>query len=245
MANLRYGLKEVANVIFFDIATNKPALFFDTLKVAGIENASESAEIRGGQGNNKLMSFDYGRTATLTMSDALLSDTSLAMLAGTALKTTGIRAVAREVLTVSATPFKVTTKEIPITGTVTAFKVVAGIMTAENTTFTVSAKEVTFTSGAVQGDQMMVFYEYLVTDVNATQVTFSGSAFPSTYRVVGETIVRGQDSIDRKMQFIIPQAKLQSSFSLTMDAENVATFDFTLDVLAEAGTNRLYEIIRL
>jgi len=30
MANLRYGMKEVANVIFFDITTNKPALFFDT-----------------------------------------------------------------------------------------------------------------------------------------------------------------------------------------------------------------------
>lgn len=26
----RYGLKEVANVIFFDIVTGKPAIFFDT-----------------------------------------------------------------------------------------------------------------------------------------------------------------------------------------------------------------------
>lgn len=245
MANIRYGLKEVANVIFFDIATNKPSLFFDTLKVSTIENASESAEARGGQGNNKLMAWDYGRTATLALSDALLSDNSLAMLAGTAVKTTGIKAVGREVLTVSATPFKVITKEIPVTGTVTAFKVVGGIMTTENTTFTVSSKDITFTTGAVQGDQMMVFYEYLVTDINATQVTFSGSAFPATYRVVGDTIVRGQDGIDRKMQFIIPQAKLQSSFTLTMDAENVATFDFNLDVLTEAGTNRLYDIIRL
>ena len=30
MANQRYGLKEVANVVFFDVATNKPAIFFDT-----------------------------------------------------------------------------------------------------------------------------------------------------------------------------------------------------------------------
>lgn len=30
MANMQYGLKEVANVTFFDVATSKPALFFDT-----------------------------------------------------------------------------------------------------------------------------------------------------------------------------------------------------------------------
>ena len=245
MANLRYGLKEVANVIFFDISTNKPVLFFDTLKVSTIENESESAEARGGQGNNKLMAWDFGRTASLTMQDALLSDTSLAMLSGNAVKTTGIRAVGREVLTVSATPFKVTLKETPIGSTVTTYKVINGVMTAENTTFTVSAKDVTFTSGMVQGDQAMVFYEYLVTDVNATQVTFSGNAFPATYKVVGDTIVRGEDGIDRKMQFFIPKAKLQSNFSLSMDVENVATFDFNLDILTEAGTNRLYDIVRL
>jgi len=245
MSNLRYGLKEVANVIFFDISTNKPVLFFDTLKVSTIENESESAEARGGQGNNKLMSWDFGRTASLTMQDALLSDTSLAMLSGNEVKTTGIRAVAREVLTVSASPFKVTLKDTPIGSTVTTYKVVNGIMTAENTTFTVATKDVTFTTGMVQGDQAMVFYEYLVTDINATQVTFSGNAFPATYKVVGDTVVRGEDGIDRKMQFYIPKAKLQSNFSLSMDVENVSTFDFNLDILTEAGTNRLYDIIRL
>jgi hypothetical protein len=97
----------------------------------------------------------------------------------------------------------------------------------------------------VEGDQAMVFYEYLVTDTNATQVTFSGNAFPATYKVVGDTIVRGEDGVDRKMQFYIPKAKLQSNFSLSMDVENVSTFDFNLDILTEAGTNRLYDIIRL
>lgn len=244
MANLRYGLKEVANVIFFDISTNKPVLFFDTLKVSTIENESESAEARGGQGNNKLMSWDFGRTATLTMQDALLSDTSLAMLSGNAVKTTDIRAVGREVLTVSDT-LKVSLKDTPVGTTVTAYKVVNGVMVEENTTFTTSAKDVTFTSGMVEGDQAMVFYEYLVTDTNATQVTFSGNAFPATYKVVGDTIVRGEDGVDRKMQFYIPKAKLQSTFSLSMDVENVSTFDFNLDILTEAGTNRLYDIIRL
>jgi hypothetical protein len=245
MANLRYGLKEVANVIFFDISTGKPAIFFDTLKVSTIENTSESAEARGGQGNNRLMVWDYGRTATLTLQDALLSDTSLGLLAGSAVKSTNINAVGREVLTVSATPFKVTLTDIPVTGSVTAYKVVNGIMTTELTAFTVSAKDVTFTTGAVQGDQVMVFYTYISVNPNASQVTFSGNAFPAIYKVVGDTVVRGEDGIDRKFQFVIPKAKLQSGFTLTMESENVSTFDFNLDILVEAGTQRLYDLNRL
>ncbi|MCR4361975.1 hypothetical protein JDW21_19635 [Bacillus subtilis] len=247
--NQRYGLKEVANVIFFDIATNKPVIFFDTLKVSTIENESESAEARGGQGNNKLLSWDFGRTATLTMQDALLSDVSLAMLAGTAVKSTGIKAVGRESLALVADgdtgATKVTLKETPIANTVTVYKSEGGIMTGEITGFTVTDKDVSFATGQTEGQNVIVFYEYNVTSADARQITFSGSAFPATYKVVGDTVVRGEDGIDRRMQFIIPKAKLQSTFNLTMDVENVSTFDFNLDVLVESGTNKLYDIIRL
>jgi hypothetical protein len=246
MANKRYGLKEVANVIFFDTATNKPAIFFDTLKVSTIENESESAEARGGQGGGRLLSWDFGRTATLTMQDALLSDVSLAMLSGNAVKTTGIQAVGRETLVASGTaPVKVTLAEEPLANSVSVYKVQGGIMTEEVTTFTVNGNDIEFVSGVTAGTQVMVFYEYDVTSPDASQITFSANAFPATYKVVGETVVKGEDGVNRKMQFVIPKAKLQSNFSLTMDVENVATFDFTLDVLVESGTSKLYHIIRL
>lgn len=248
MPNLRYGMKEVANVIFFE--GTKPVLFFDTLKVSTIENTSESAEARGGQGNNRILAWDYGRTATLTMSDALLSDASLAMLAGTTAKSTGIKVVGRETLTLvtDSTGSKVTLKETPVANSITVYAVSNGIMTTEITGHTVSTKDVKYasaTGNTAVGQQVMVFYEYTVADNTATQVTFSGSEFPAIYKVVGDTVVRGEDGVDRKMQFIIPKAKLQSNFTLTMDAENVSTFDFTLDILTEAGTNRLYDIVRL
>ena len=243
--SVRYGLKEVANVIFFDIATNKPAVFFDTLKVSTIENESESAEARGGQGNGRLMSWDYGRSATLNMQDALLSDTTLAMLSGNSVKKTDVKVVGREVLTVTgAATKKVFLKETPLSNSVTVYKFVNGVMTEEITAFTVAQKDVTLTTGVVEGDRVVVFYEYTVAN-GASQITFSANAFPATYRVVGDTIVRGEDGIDRKMQFVIPRAKLQSAFSLTMDAENVSTFDFNLDVMVESGTGKLYDIVRL
>jgi len=251
MANKRYGMKEVANVIFFDVATNKPVLFFDTLKVSTIENESDSAEATGGQGNGRLLSWDFGRKATLTMQDALLSDISLSLLAGTTVKTTGIKAVGREVVVAvdnASSGVKVTLKDEPINlATVAVYKVDKGVMGLEVTGVTqdTDKKTLKIATGVTAGDSVMVFYEYTVTAQDASQVTFKGSAFPATYKVVGDTIVRGEDGVDRKMQFVIPKAKLQSNFSLTMDAENVSTFDFTLDILVEAGTNTLYDIIRL
>lgn len=241
--NLRYGLKEVANVIFFDVTTNKPVIFFDTLKVSTIENTSESAEARGGQGNGKLMTWDYGRTATLTMQDALLSDLSLSLLAGTTVKSQDVTVVGREVLTVSGG--EVTLKEAPVANSVTAYEVIKGTMGQEILAPTIAGNTVTLT-GATDGDQVMVFYSYVSAN-KATQVTFSADKFPATYRVVGDTIVRGEDGVDRVMQFVIPKAKLQTNFTLTMEAENVSTFDFTLDVLVDTSTEdkKLYDIIRV
>jgi len=142
---------------------------------------------------------------------------------------------------------EITLKETPVADSkgnkVSVFAVENGIIT-EELTATITTGKVAKVTGATEGQTVMAFYEYEVSD-GATKVTFSGDKFPATYRVVGDTYARGRDGKDHKMQFVIPQAKLQSSFSLTMDVENVAVFDFNLEVLVEAGTNKLYDIIRL
>lgn len=248
MANKQYGLKEVANVTFLDITTGKPALFFDTLKVSTIENTSESAEARGGQGNAKLMSWDFGRSATLTMQDALLSDASLSALSGNAVKSAGVTVNIRETLEVK-TGGKVTPSKTP-KGNVYFYK--AGDLSGELTA-TAPTTGTDFTiptgtgAGSVEvGDMVVAYYETVTSANQATVISFSANAFPATYKVVGDTIVRGTDGVDRKMQFIIPKAKLQSGFSLTMEAENVSTFDFTLDILVDTddADRKLYDIVR-
>ncbi|MFQ3543654.1 hypothetical protein Q7A53_06180 [Halobacillus rhizosphaerae] len=244
--NKRYGLKEVANVIFFDISTGKPSLFFDTLKVSSISNESDSAEANGGQGNNRLMTWDYGRKATLAMQDALLSDQSLAMLAGTTAKTTGITATGRDVLTIENG--SVTLKQEPKAGRpVTFYGYSNGVLTEEATATVDGTDPQLFDVVVSNGEtEVMAFYEYDA-PADSVQITFSGKQFPATYRVVGETVVKGEDGLFRKMQFVIAKAKLQSSFELAMDAENVSTFDFNLDILTDTSTEefKLYDIIRL
>lgn len=100
MADLtRFGIKEVADVRFYDIATGAdasataayaavkgktPVIEFDTLKVSTIESTAESSDARGGKGNAALISWDYGREITVNIEDALMSMDCLALLFGDA-----------------------------------------------------------------------------------------------------------------------------------------------------------------
>ena len=49
MANGKFGAKEVLDVTLYDMATNKPVIFFDTLKTSNIEFTSEKVYARGGR----------------------------------------------------------------------------------------------------------------------------------------------------------------------------------------------------
>lgn len=100
MALNKFGIKEVADVRFYDLkdvqdagksAANtlaaiegkNPVMDFDTLKVSNIESTAESTDARGGKGNAALISWDYGREVTVTIEDALMSVECLNMLFGT------------------------------------------------------------------------------------------------------------------------------------------------------------------
>lgn len=81
----RYGIKEVADVTFYELngtRPGKPVLYLDTLKVSTIEQTAENTEARGGKGNTALMAWDYGKEITINLEDALFSQRSLEIMYG-------------------------------------------------------------------------------------------------------------------------------------------------------------------
>lgn len=90
----KYGIKEVANVYFEALADDPAAgvyehdivLYLDTLKVSTIEQTAEQTDARGGWGNPKLITWDYGKEITVTLEDALMSLESLRFMLGGAIK---------------------------------------------------------------------------------------------------------------------------------------------------------------
>ena len=200
------------------------------------------------------MSWDYGRTATLTMQDALLSDQSLAMLAGNEIKDAkkaGVK-VARHDIVIAGKGGAVELSN-PGAEKIIAFNNEDGSLGEEVVIEGVEGEYIAHAMGVEEGvagdaleqdTKVAIFYE-TEAPADSTVVTFSSDKFPAIYKVVGTSLVRDEDGEDHPFQFVIPRAKLQSGFTFTMDPEKVSTFDFNLQVLVEQGTRRLYDVIRL
>ena len=222
-----YGIKEVADVTFWDTSTGLPVLYLDTLKVSTIEETGEQAEARGGKGNAPLIIWDYGKEITLTLEDALFSMKSMQIMQGAD---------------------KVESKETQIdrTGKGIVAKKAEG-------TFYVPGFErsgVTYSYYDDQGKKIETLAEgnlnstvivHWTETVVAESIVISSSTFPGTYRITGDTFARNQATgIDEFFQFIIPLAKVNPEQTITMQADgDPSTFSMTVRVLRPADGKML------
>jgi hypothetical protein len=78
----KFGIVTVVNATFYDVDDNTPKISFDTLKMSNITAEGQMKEIRGGQGAELLLQYDFGRTVNVEITDALVSMGSLEYLMG-------------------------------------------------------------------------------------------------------------------------------------------------------------------
>lgn len=222
-----YGIKEVADVTFWDTSTGLPVLYLDTLKVSTIEETGEQAEARGGKGNAPLIIWDYGKEITLTLEDALFSMKSMQIMQGAD---------------------KVESKETQVDRTGKGV-----VAKKEGNTFYVPGFErsgVTYSYYDDQGQKIETLAEGNLNStvivrwtetVVAESIVISSSTFPGTYRITGDTFARNQATgIDEFFQFIIPLAKVNPEQTITMQADgDPSTFSMTVRVLRPADGKML------
>ena len=82
----KFGAVTVFDATLYEVGSNKPLITFDTLTVSNITFSAEQKEIRGGQGANLLVTYDYAKTAEIAITDALASMYSLQYIMGSKLK---------------------------------------------------------------------------------------------------------------------------------------------------------------
>lgn len=235
MANIldRYGIKEVADVTFYEIKDNgskgAPVLYLDTLKVSTIEQTAEEAEARGGKGNPPLIIWDYGKEITVTLEDALFSAKSMAIMFGNGTVET-TNTITKTVSFIGST--------VPIdwTGpdgkkhTITSPSVYDGKGRTYNSSAT-SESETEFSSLASDGRYFATFEVNIAGDV----IEISAASFPGTYYVTGDTYARSENGVDEFFQFVIPKAKVQSENTITLEAEgDPSVFNMNLRVMRPA-----------
>lgn len=247
MANIldRYGIKEVADVVFYDIDNNgkpkNPVLYLDTLKVSTIEQTAEEAEARGGKGNAALIAWDYGKEITVTLEDALFSAKSMAIMFGNG-KVKNFTSPAKE----NAGSFIMKTVQI---STDEAGKVPAAEWIAPDGKkhtmlnpkyYFADGTEVKPDNGVIKKDgteykNEKIFCSFDLRAEGAV-IEVSANSFPGTYYVVGDTFARSEASgLDEMFQFIIPKAKVTSENTITLEAEgDPSVFNMNLKVLRPA-----------
>ena len=259
----RYGIKEVADVTFYKIKDDgtkgDPVLYLDTLKVSTIEETAESTDARGGKGNAKLVTWDYGKEINVTLQDALFSAKSLAMMYGyrgsldaassqTVTKSTYIRVIADSngsavfpaymMADIKDTTYGSRRAKVgaAASGDIVAYGS-AGITAMR--AFKADGTSATFTSesfgnaatGLQVGDKILVQYDMTATAHRT--ISINADEFPGTYYIQGDTYARSDVSgKDQFFQFIIKKAKVTSENTITLEAEgDPAVFDMNLTVL--------------
>ena len=235
----RYGIKEVADVTFYEIDDKgnpaAPVLYLDTLKVSTIEQTAENTSARGGKGNPELIMWDYGKEITVTLEDALFSAKSMAMMYGVDITNT------EEFGNASALLKTVKKDQVVVESGTTYFNINGKKVAATNVTYydangnsgkTTGTGASATTSSYTNTSEECVFATGTVT-ITGQEIVISSGKFPETYYVTGDTYARSEaNGKDEFFQFIIPKAKMQSEVTLTMEAEgDPSTFNMTLKVL--------------
>ena len=223
MANIleRYGIKEVADVVFYEIDdTGKPGapvLYLDTLKVSTTEQTAENTSARGGKGNPELIMWDYNKEITVNLEDALFSMRSLAVMYGS------------EVASQTEIMKTVFVKDIDADGKIHTQAGDIVVADCDPAYYTVDGQA----SSAGAEDAM---YVTIKIPVSGQEIVITPQAFPKTYYVTGDTYARSDiNGEDEMFQFIIPKAKVLSEVTLTMEAEgDPSTFSMNLKVLRSA-----------
>ena len=260
----RYGIKEVADVTFYEINADgtpgKPVLYLDTLKVSTIEQTAETVDARGGKGNPKLITWDYGKEITVNIEDALFSPKSMAIMLGdgqvakssndTVTRNNMVRATSSTLPSwfmadiYDSTEGGSVRKKIFMGSGATPAGMVsyaeAGISLThvynedgtEIKNGTAAITSAAGWQGAAVTSGNKYFVQYTSAAITKT-ITISGDSFPGTYYVQGDTYARSDvDGKDQFFQFIIPKAKMTAENTITLEAEgDPSTFSMNLTVL--------------
>lgn len=242
MANVnileKYGIKEVCDFTFYHINETSgkpdyPVLFLDTLKVSTVEQTADQVQAKGGKGNATLLEWDTNKEITVTLEDALFSAKSLAIMFADG-----------AVATHNAEASDATDGQYLIMRTHTFTAVASGDSGAPSSEVVINgksykkinAKYFDASGASIAASAISSGVEYFETyDVNAASacIDINADSFPGTYYCVGDTYVRSQKTgTDNFFQFVIPKAKVQSSNTITLEADgDPSTFSMDLKVL--------------
>ncbi|KOA94863.1 hypothetical protein ADU76_02365 (plasmid) [Clostridium botulinum] len=245
---MRFGSREVCNVVIKDIANKKPKIYLETLKMNNIEVGSNTVYAVGGQGMPKLIGWSGKKDVKFKNEDALLSPESFAVLSGSKIsrekkvihKKEKFEVDENKKVILSHEP-SVDKKHIfyvalsDISGTIPSKELTkaksSGSPTSEEYDIDKSDNKTVIVHEDLVGKTILIDYYYM-SEANVTTLTITSDDFPKTFTLEADTLFRTEDGIDRPCHITIPKAKLEGKFSVNMKGDgDPSTFKFDFECL--------------
>lgn len=227
----QYGIKEVADLTFYHLSEagtpDYPVLFIDTAKVSTLEFTAETTDARGGKGNPKLITWDFGKEITVSIEDALFSAKSMAIMFGNGKAREFTRGLIMKTETFRA---KEDNSDAEAAGWDPKFVGPDGKLYVKHNAKFFDADNKVHEDDFVKGQVYFCSFDLLA---SGAVIEVSANSFPGTYWVEGDTFARSYNTGDDEFfKFIIPKAKVTSENTITLEAEgDPSVFNMNLTVL--------------
>ncbi len=243
-ASKQIGIKEVLNVEILDYSTQKQLFYADYAANTTIESSAERLDLRGGQGNYKLMSFDHTKNMTMKAEFPLVDFEFIAYLTGKPLAVGAAIVPKREVLTttVAGTPV-IQLASTPVSGTRlfiltgdrdNGTEQTAGTPSSTINTYSITGATVTLNNtSAPAGTKVIASYNYTTPSILTRTTTFTANKFAAYCTINGYGIVSDQvDGNNYPTIFKCLKAKAKNNFTITMMSTEATKLNIEFDLYA-------------
>jgi len=225
--------------------------FVDYAKDSAVSTKAERLDIKGGQGNYKLLSMDHSADATFKATLPLLDTSALASMTGKALVTGATQIPKRETITITSAG-TMTLSNPPITGSLKIYKLlnnrdisteqVVGTPATTVNEYTISTATVTLNATtAALATKFLCVYDYTSTSL-AKKMTITANNFPGYVRITGSGLaVDESDGLTYPVRFDIKKAKVKPGFEWTFASDKATEIPFEYDLFpVTVGTDKVF-----
>lgn len=245
----KYASVTCADVVLYDLVCGNPVAKFDTLKLSTVEQTADTNDVQGGKGNPILARIASNKAVNLTIQDAVMSMTYLAVVTGGEVITSGdqtaIRIAFNEKLKATEEGLKLT-HAMAKDSTLWLAEVKDGIISERKARFDTKTavqdinlndanwRPTDYTIEA--GKEYQVFYSYDITEADqAKELTVFSDIFAKTYRFVGDTeLYNTFTGRNDALQIEVPRFALDNNYTFELNADGTAAvFDMNGTALAD------------
>jgi len=248
----KWVVRNVAKATAYDIATGKRKFRLTDLKTSGVENTAETVYARGGDGNVKIVGFSGNREARVNLESAVFDNKVIAEMTGNDIVTGAKELYGYEIVTVAsnAATLEYTPQDdaaligvYPLSALgVEQEELAYNSGTLATGEYSYTGKSLSFFASDLEDGTKVAVYYRKSTDATAQTITISSDSFAGSFKLVLDCLVVGTG--DKKIyaaQIIIPTAKMEDNWSISMAAEgDPSVHTIPIEILKSDMSDEMY-----